>query len=299
MLRRRVLLLGACATAGALWACGLGVTGTGGIGDGGAGPPTPDAAYDRPPASDGAREPNVGDSSSTDAMADGTEDAAFDSFTFDGGADATDYDGGCPSGLLHSWKGEGNADDTVGGLNGTWSGTPAYQTGQVGQAFWFVGSNSVQAPFAYTGSYSVDLWAKADPGSTVLYNSALSSATGSSLSNTFELCFDASNNYEVFEGSSASNFTILFGAASTSLFQHLAMTYDGAIVTTYLNGALASSQSAAAAGVSLDFQVINLGVSRVANHFSGLVDEVHVFGRVLSPREVMALYGAGSTGLCP
>ena len=47
-----------------------------------------------------------------------------------------------PSGLVGWWPGEGNANDIVGSDDGTWTGSPAFAAGQVGQAFSFNGVDS-------------------------------------------------------------------------------------------------------------------------------------------------------------
>jgi hypothetical protein len=187
----------------------------------------------------------------------------------------------------------------VGNLGGAWTGNAGYAAGKIGQAFSFDGASRVQAQLAYQGPFSVDLWVKAKSGSTAQYTSAVSSATNSQLTNTFEICFDNASSYEAFEGSSASPFTVLLGQASTTQLQHLAVTYDGSTVVTYLDGALANSGSAANAGVTLGFLVINFGVSREANYYQGLVDEVHMWSRALTAAEVLRLYVAGGVRICP
>src|SRR5580698_1002953 len=47
-----------------------------------------------------------------------------------------------PSGIVAWWQAEGNADDIIGGNNGTAVGNLTYINGEVGQAFVFDGSTS-------------------------------------------------------------------------------------------------------------------------------------------------------------
>ena len=49
--------------------------------------------------------------------------------------------GKLPTGLVALWSGEGNANDSVGGNNGTLTGSATFGPGKVGQGFVFDGNN--------------------------------------------------------------------------------------------------------------------------------------------------------------
>ena len=51
------------------------------------------------------------------------------------------------AGLIHLWSGEGNANDSVGGANGTLGSTTTFASGYSGQAFSFDGEQSSVAEF--------------------------------------------------------------------------------------------------------------------------------------------------------
>src|SRR5947199_10684743 len=57
-----------------------------------------------------------------------------------------------PSGIVSWWRGEGNANDSVGGNNAIFT-NPAFIAGEVNQAFAYTGSNYVRVP----ASPSVDV----------------------------------------------------------------------------------------------------------------------------------------------
>lgn len=198
------------------------------------------------------------------------------------------------SGLLGWWRGELNADDALDAANGVWTGTSTYAPGQVGHAFSFDGSNHVLAPFTHTGTFTVDLWVKAKVAGQGVYAAPLSSSLGGQ-DPYFQIDFDGAGSYRLQAGDDRLHVPI--GAASTMAFQHLAVSYDGVVIRTYLDGAFTSS--AAWPGAPLQFQALKLGLNRTENApFTGLLDEVHVFGRVLSADEIRSLHAAGAYGLC-
>src|SRR5213593_2043987 len=67
-----------------------------------------------------------------------------------------------PSGLVSWWPGDGNANDIIGGNNGTLQNGATFAAGMVGQAFSFDGTSSVTLsnPPAVSnfGSWTYDLW---------------------------------------------------------------------------------------------------------------------------------------------
>src|SRR5438093_11150544 len=67
-----------------------------------------------------------------------------------------------PSGLVSWWPGDGNANDIIGGNNGTLQNGATFAAGMVGQAFSFDGTSSVTLsnPLSNSGSWTYDLWIK-------------------------------------------------------------------------------------------------------------------------------------------
>jgi len=53
--------------------------------------------------------------------------------------------------LVHHYQGEGNAQDSVGSLDGTWNGNEAYDTGIVGQAFNLDGDKTADTGVQFSG----------------------------------------------------------------------------------------------------------------------------------------------------
>src|ERR1700757_9863 len=81
-----------------------------------------------------------------------------------------------PSGLISWWRAEGNANDVLGGNNGTLQGSTTFASGEVGQAFIFNSpTDSVQiadAPnldFGSTSPLTIEFWAYRTGGETTMH----------------------------------------------------------------------------------------------------------------------------------
>jgi hypothetical protein len=77
-------------------------------------------------------------------------------------------------------------------------------------------------------------------------------------------------------------------------FYHVAATYDGSVMRLYVDGVEVVAQPAAGAIQTTDF--VTLG-SR-DEPLGGLLDEVTVYGRALTPAEIVAIHDAGGHGKC-
>ena len=117
-------------------------------------------------------------------------------------------------------------------------------------------------------AYTIAVWAKAD----VLWqpvNRSLFSNYGDT-DGGFQLCFDASNNYEYH-----ADVDQVIGVASLS-WVHLAVTYDGTAATAYYNGTIVATFTPATD--DLTFNKWAIGVNRGENNwFDGSVDDLRVY----------------------
>jgi hypothetical protein len=100
------------------------------------------------------------------------------------------------------------------------------------------------------------------------------------------------------------NFLVSGGSISDDTFHHVAATWTGDTtadgVKLYVDGALVGTGTAAVP-IGTDSIVLNVGGhSTISAHhkLAGLVDEIEVFNRVLTPAEIAAIFNAGSAGKC-
>ena len=91
---------------------------------------------------------------------------------------------------------------------------------------------------------------------------------------------------------------------NVNVYTHVAMTYDGAAVKIYVNGALAFTRAASGpVGDALpdldDFRIGARQLSSEPSYFTGHLDNVMVLGRPMPAEEVEGLFLSGVAGLCP
>ena len=198
-----------------------------------------------------------------------------------------------PAGMVSWWTGDGHADDIIDGNHGTLEGGATFAPGMVDQAFSLDGDGDyVAAPFVQEGPFTVDFWAKADVPDQAKYTSAFSSANPGHYNPFFQIEFDGFGNYR-FQGGN-DELQVNIGPVATA-FQHIAVTYDGSTVRTYLDGEFGDSGTWA--GTSLSFEIVKIGMNRDnVKSFDGLIDEVEIFNRALSGEEIRVIYNAGSAG---
>ena len=79
-------------------------------------------------------------------------------------------------------------------------------------------------------------------------------------------------------------------------WQHLAVTYDGTTFIFYIDGR-AVTNVIGTLGVA-NLEPLEIGNAGSCQAFVGLVDEVSIYSRALTPDEVQAIYQAGSAGKC-
>ena len=157
-----------------------------------------------------------------------------------------------PSGLVGWWPGDGNANDIIGGNNGTLVNGATFGQGEVGQAFSFNGVSSFvdlgnPANLHITGPITIDAWVKPNPGGRGAIFSQMSSSknlgevelriTGNSTGytpGTFAWFRRTS------QGSAGVEVVTTGTLAVAGSWQHVAAVFDGSNYLIYVNGAVQS-----------------------------------------------------------
>jgi len=123
----------------------------------------------------------------------------------------------------------------------------------------------------------------------------VSTSVAGELATSWQLDLDGVGNYRLTAGDAPLS---LFIGPARNVLQHLAVTFDGTLMTTYLNGQMVESGEWTGSP-GLGFQILTLGRDRDGTRpFSGVIDEVQVFNRALSDIEVQQTFLAGAAGLC-
>jgi hypothetical protein len=213
-----------------------------------------------------------------------------------------------PPGAVSWWQAETNASDRLNGNNGTLLGGAAFDRGQVGQAFGFDGTNAyVEVPstpaLSPTGPFTVEGWINydritGDCGDVIV-------AKGEDLEGAIDWFMGVHSSARlrpgVFIPPGQWYYFDCFTPLLTNTWYHVAMVYDGATLTGYVNGdddgnipvsgAVQATERSLRIGA---YAPVNGDCSRAL--FAGRIDELTLYNRALAPVEIQAVYLAGAAG---
>jgi hypothetical protein len=227
-----------------------------------------------------------------------------------------------PSGLISLWRGESNAFDSVDGNHGTLVNgagfSPAAKVG--GNCFNFDGVNDyVLVPAASNlnvgagNGFTVELWINPKNlrvGPVLEYNGPSGSGqVGVQLALNAPVPLGSGQGCIYGNVRDTSQVDHMFYSAPnllvSNVWQHVAMSYDriSGVGTLYLNGAVVSQTNVGTGFVPLT-SVNVVWSGRIANSsspenpFTGQMDEMSIYSRVLSAAEIQGIYNADSAGKC-
>ena len=223
-----------------------------------------------------------------------------------------------PSGLVSAWSG-GNgtiAVDSVGGHHACLQGAVGSTAGKVGQAFLFDGSPSsfIRLPNSSdfqpaSNQLTIAAWIKPNFSSANGWDTVLTKRGGCDSSGISYFLGVAKGDPGFNVGAVQFAMSTAGGgvvAPSTSAaipkdgqYHHIAGTYDGSMMRTYLDGQLIGEATRAE-------PIVSTTAAPVISHHGGgcpqranaAMDEIQFYNRALSSNEVAALHAAGSAGEC-
>jgi hypothetical protein len=182
--------------------------------------------------------------------------------------------------------------DSAGQHNGTITGATWTSVGKYGSALSFDGTDDVvkaadAADLDLTGSFTLEAWVRADEA--LVAGPVVTKAENPGSGTTGYQLSAHSQSLKKPTGllANAGVTTVLVGptALTKETWTHLALSYDGAKLRLYVNGALAETKSAAAAGANA--ASLEIGASAFFNsYFKGLIDEVRVYDEALSEAQI-------------
>ena len=218
-------------------------------------------------------------------------------------------------GTVAWWNAEGNADDAVGGHNGSMQGGTTFASGLAGgQAFSLDGVNDYvsipdSADLTPPLAISVEAWVRPDSlaGSRTILSKYDSSDGGGGTS--FNISWDLRSEggrlqFGVYEGGDPARIVLSDAVVLTAgAWQHVAATFDVATqeIRIYLNGALVPA-SLLYDSIIADIQDSNTPVrigaivnsaGTTTNFWDGLIDEPAIYSRALDAAEIQAIHSLG------
>jgi hypothetical protein len=203
-----------------------------------------------------------------------------------------------PDGAVAWFRGDGDAKDSVGENHGELKGGVTFSPGIAGKAFRLDGANRyVEVPRSDRWGFgkrdfSIELWVQYGAVQTdVAFIGCDEGPTDRD-----KWFFSHANGFLFFHINSAgrgNGFYLAKTPFSPALDQwyHLVVTRSRGTFTIYVNGAPSASENAAVVIPCPDAPLI-IGQAECARFFNGLIDEVAIYDRALSPKQVKARWSA-------
>ena len=211
---------------------------------------------------------------------------------------------GCPLDMTHYWQLEESASpyiDFYGGNSATCTNCPTATTGIVGGAQQFTLTSNVTVPvdgtfdWGVSANFSIEFWMKTDPASTCSGNQVIAGIKGSSGSLMWVGCLDGGTpEFELYD--TAGNGISIGGTTDLTdgNWHHVVAVRDADAnqLLLYLDGNLVGSApvsypAAFDLSAPLDIGWLNLNGGF---HFVGAIDDVALYNRALTAREVRSHY---------
>jgi hypothetical protein len=216
-----------------------------------------------------------------------------------------------PIDALAWWKGDSNAANALSLPTSrkndlTWESTGGanYARASVGQGF-FLDGNS-QSSLTVNGSdqvdtaaaFSVEAWIRFDTVKSPRDMIVMSRRSDPGVANGWSLKrgFNQKLSFDMDEQSAEGSV-----ALSDAVPTHIAMTFDTTTVAFHINGMLDVARSGVTAKPK-SRDLIKVGAaadSSSGSNLRGIIDELTLYGRVLTAAEIAAIYQAGPAGKCP
>jgi hypothetical protein len=218
-------------------------------------------------------------------------------------------DDGCaqvPAGLLGWWRAEGNAADFTGVNDGTLVGGVSFDTGKIGQAFSFDGTDDcVSVPNGIVSNtarqFSVTAWVRPDS----VGSERRLVLDGGGTSGAHQLGMYAGK-YEFKVKLTDGNWYEATAPASAEVWAFLTGVRRGTAIELWRDGELKASTTVPDLDLSAAGNGWNNARIGSSNQFTtqniefwdGLIDEAAIFGQALTAGEIASLAAAGSYGMC-
>lgn len=218
-----------------------------------------------------------------------------------------------PSGLVHWWPANDNANDIIGGDNGILQGGVTYTRGEVGEAFNFDGTSGYVATSSLINNpqtFSLTLWFQTtttNGGVLISFDSDQYIQSGDSYDRNIYMDNTGALHFGVWNGGAAQvntgpgyndgNWHYVVGTLSTNTALNL-----------YIDGVLVGNNPAVTYAQETYNGYWRIGQDNLDNwptqfqpnsyFFQGQIDEVAIFNTALSAANAAAVFDAGSGGMC-
>jgi TPR repeat protein len=209
-----------------------------------------------------------------------------------------------PNGLVCWLPGDSQARDAAGTNHGQLRNGTALATGMVGQGFRFNGSNDYieipNSPTLNLGQHTIEAWIRPEVQLGASFHGIVVKQNPDNSGRNYYLGLrsDGRIHYSILFTSGAlmtldSNVTVPKGKWS-----HIAANFDGSVMNIFCNGALCGNLNVGPATPVKTTQPLLIGHSNelAQTYFRGQLDEVAIYNRALSDKEISTIFNKGGAG---
>ena len=216
-----------------------------------------------------------------------------------------------PPGLVAWWPMDGTVRDIVGTNQPSATNALSFVSGEVGPAVSLGSGGYIDippSPSLESQQFTWEAWVRwdgpgptEDPGGSIILENTLNPTFG------YALSARASDHRFVFccggDAIVPPSLLVSSNTFSPGRFYHVTGSYDGAHFNLYINGSLQGQLASVSALNWGNFWSLgaNPAIGRNAGYprtWNGVIDEVCIYNRALSPTEIASIYAAGSAGKC-
>lgn len=197
-------------------------------------------------------------------------------------------------GLVAWWKLDGNANDSIGGYNGTITDA-TNAVGQVGGAYGFNGSSAIISCGSMTnnldGSFTFAAWCLP---ATVVYDvrQVMVSERTAALYRACLGIFQGRYSFGQYDGN-VNSFVVSTALFEIGVWKHICGVRNTATgkITLYVNGVF-DIDAVDASGSPGAYSALYIGgqINQANRYWDGLIDDVRIYNRALSSNEVSTIY---------
>lgn len=215
-----------------------------------------------------------------------------------------------PAGLVGWWRAEDDGLDATGSNHGTLINGLGFGSGKIGRALTFRSANqnllvpaSASLDLAAASGMTIEAWINPDDAVNEAPVAEWGDGSGFGAHLWVNVTFGGVGGpgalYASARFGDSSYFASPPGIVMPNVWQHVAFSYDKAsgIARLYHNGIEVASKNIGPNPPQTAFN-LNVGHRVGGASFRGLLDEMALYNRALSPNEIQGIYLAGGTGKC-
>ncbi|MFC1677313.1 LamG-like jellyroll fold domain-containing protein [Planctomycetota bacterium] len=195
-------------------------------------------------------------------------------------------------GLVSRWALDGDANDSIGGIDGTVQGDPVWINGIVAGGLDLDGDDYIDcgsdSSLDLTNNFTIALWIKAEGGVTILCKGDV---IPTQAGGAYSISSDGSSNcIFILRDNTDTAPALVFAPMNFGQWAHIAATFSNGSMTVYTDGSQANTGTLSTTTVNTNTEPLAIGAEAGGqNGIIGSIDDVRIYNNVLSAADILTL----------